>query len=175
MLLEDLLSNAIGICAYGHLNTKGDAFIICGGWPAPDMNFNCASYPDLAQELLDLAKARTGVKITPRVPADHSNSRKQHSIPTNPIYFSPTYAGFAFTFGELMLAYELTANHSAESPRGSSGLRYSNPSSRTREMKMISWFLHTATNVSQISDTIARITTLGRSPTSCYRFVRQLS
>jgi len=82
------------------------------------MNSNCRSYPEFAQELLDLAKERTGGMITPQVLAEHSNNRKQHSIATNPNYFSPAYAGVAFTFGAHMFAFELLANHSAEYPRG---------------------------------------------------------
>lgn len=38
-----------------------------GDWLAPDMNSNCASYPEFAQELLDLAKSRTGGNINPQV------------------------------------------------------------------------------------------------------------
>lgn len=114
----DFLGNETGICAYGHLKTEGDASITRGDWLAPEMNSNCASYPEFTQELLDLATARTGGNITPRVLAEHSNNRKKHSIATNPNYFSPAYAGVAFTFGAHMFAYELLANHSAQDPRG---------------------------------------------------------
>lgn len=117
-LVGDLLGNETGICAYGHLKTEGDASITRGDWLAPEMNSNCRSYPEFAQELEDLAVARTGGNITPRVLAEHSNNRKKHSIATNPNYFSPPYAGVAFTFGAHMFAYELLANHSAEYPRG---------------------------------------------------------
>lgn len=117
-LVGDLLGNETGICGYGHLKTEGDASITRGDWLAPTQNSNCASYPEFAQELLDLAKARTGGNITPRVLAEHSHNRKLHSIATNPNYFSPAYAGVAFTFGAHMFAYELLANHSAEYPRG---------------------------------------------------------
>ncbi|XMA14106.1 hypothetical protein WAI453_006897 [Rhynchosporium graminicola] len=119
-LLGDLLGNQTGICAYGHLKTEGDASITRGDWLAPTQNSNCASYPEFAKELIDLAKAMnpdTGF-ITPRVLAQHSNNRKQHSIATNPYYFSPAYAGIAFTFGAHMFANVLLANHSAEYPRG---------------------------------------------------------
>lgn len=102
----------------GHLKTEGDASITRGDWLAPTQNSNCASYPEFAQELLDLAKARTGGNLTPQVLAEHQYNRKQHSIATNPNYFSPAYAGVAFTFGAHMFAYELLANHSAEEPRG---------------------------------------------------------
>lgn len=56
--------------------------------------------------------------LTPQVMAQHQYDRKQHSIATNPDYFSPAYAGVAFTFGAHMFAYQLLANHSAEYPRG---------------------------------------------------------
>jgi hypothetical protein len=98
--------------------TEGDASITRGDWLATDTNSNCTSYPEFEQELLDLAKARTGGSITPQVLAEHSHNRKQNSISTNPNYFSLAYAGIAFTFGAHMFTYELLANHSAESPRG---------------------------------------------------------
>ena len=116
--LDGLLGNETGICAYGHLKTEGDASITRGDWLAPDMNSNCASYPVFAQQLLDLAKNMTGGNLTPQVLAEHQYQRKLHSIATNPNYFSPAYAGVAFTFGAHMFAYELLANHSAEYPRG---------------------------------------------------------
>ncbi|KAF1818800.1 Cloroperoxidase [Dissoconium aciculare CBS 342.82] len=117
-LVGDILGNQTGICAYGHLKTEGDASITRGDWLAPTQNSNCASYPEFAQELLDLAKVRTGGNITPQVLAEHSHNRKQHSIATNPNYFSPAYAGVAFTFGAHMFAFELLANHSTADPRG---------------------------------------------------------
>lgn len=117
-VIGDLLGNETGICAYGHLKTEGDASITRGDWLAPEMNSNCASYPVFAQELLDLATNMTGGNLTPQVLAQHSYNRKLHSIATNPNYFSPAYAGVAFTFGAHMFAYELLANHSAEYPRG---------------------------------------------------------
>ena len=116
--LDGVLGNETGICAYGHLKTEGDASITRGDWLAPEMNSNCASYPEFTQELLDLATSMTGGNITPQVLAQHSYNRKQHSIATNPNYFSPAYAGVAFTFGAHMFAYALLANHSAENPRG---------------------------------------------------------
>lgn len=116
--LDGVLGNETGICAYGHLKTEGDASITRGDWLAPDMNSNCASYPVFAQQLLDLAKNMTGGNLTPQVLAEHQYQRKLHSIATNPNYFSPAYAGVAFTFGAHMFAYELLANHSAEYPRG---------------------------------------------------------
>ncbi|EME43959.1 hypothetical protein DOTSEDRAFT_129885 [Dothistroma septosporum NZE10] len=114
----DALGNETGICAYGHLKTEGDASITRGDWLAPTDNSNCASYPQFAQELLDLAKKRTGGNLTPQVLAEHQYNRKLHSIATNPNYFSPAYAGVAFTFGAHMFAFELLANHSAAEPRG---------------------------------------------------------
>jgi hypothetical protein len=116
--IGNLLGNETGICGYGHLKTEGDASITRGDWLAPTENSNCASYPHLAQELEDLAVSMTGGLITPQVLAQHQFNRKQHSIATNPNYFSPAYAGIAFTFGAHMFAYELLANHSAEYPRG---------------------------------------------------------
>jgi hypothetical protein len=84
------------------------------------MNSNCRSYPVFAQELLDLAQARNPSNgwITPRVLAEHSSNRKAYSVSTNPNYFSPAYAGVAFTFGAHMFAFQMLANHSAEYPRG---------------------------------------------------------
>jgi hypothetical protein len=117
-LIGDALGNETGICAYGHLRSEGDASITRGDWLAPEMNSNCASYPTFMQELFDLANKRTGGNITPRVLAEHSSNRKAHSVATNPYYFSPAYAGVAFTFGAHMFAYALLANHSAEAPRG---------------------------------------------------------
>ncbi|CZR64239.1 uncharacterized protein PAC_14137 [Phialocephala subalpina] len=117
-IVGDLLGNETGICAYGHLKTEGDASITREEWLEAGMNSNRASYPEFAQELLDLAKARTGGNLTPQVMTEHQYNRKQHSITTNPNYFSPAYAGIAFTFGAHMFAYELLANHSAEYPRG---------------------------------------------------------
>jgi hypothetical protein len=117
-VIGDLLGNETGICAYGHLKTEGDASITRGDWLAPDMNSNCASYPEFTQELLDLAKARTGGNLTPQVLAEHQYNRKQYSIANNPNYFSPPYAGVIFTFGAHMFAYQLLANHSVEYPRG---------------------------------------------------------
>ncbi|KAI9049361.1 hypothetical protein LZ554_006395 [Drepanopeziza brunnea f. sp. 'monogermtubi'] len=116
--LGNFLGNETGICAYGHLKTEGDASITRGDWLAPTQNSNCASYPEFAQELLDLATEMTGGNITPQVLAQHQYNRKQYSIATNPYYFSPAYAGAIFTFGAHMFAYELLANHSTEYPRG---------------------------------------------------------
>jgi hypothetical protein len=117
-ILGDALGNETGICAYGHLRSEGDASITRGDWLAPEMNSNCRSYPVYLQALFDLANKRANGMITPRVLAEHSNMRKQQSIATNPFYFSPAYAGVAFTFGAHMFAFHLLANHSAEEPRG---------------------------------------------------------
>lgn len=119
--LGALLGSASGICGgAAHLKTEGDASITRGDYLDPDtsMNSNCASYPVLLQQLFDLANERAGGMITPQVLAEHSYNRKQHSIATNPNYYSPAYAGVAFTFGAHMFAYELLANHSTEYPRG---------------------------------------------------------
>lgn len=117
--LGNILGNETGICAYGHLRSEGDASITRGDWLAPEMNSNCRSYPEFMQQLFDLADERDpNGWITPRVLAEHADNRKKHSIATNPNYFSPPYAGVAFTFGAHMFAWELLANHSAEYPRG---------------------------------------------------------
>lgn len=113
-----LLGNETGICAYGHGKTEADGSITRGDWLAPEDNSNCASYPKFAQQLLDLAKERTGGNLTPQVMAEHQYNRKQYSLHTNPNYFNPVYGGVAFTFGAHMFAYQLLANHSAENPRG---------------------------------------------------------
>lgn len=70
-VVGDLLGNETGICAYGHLKTEADSSITRGDWLAPEMNSNCASYPEFAQELLDLAKSMTGGNLTPQVLAQH--------------------------------------------------------------------------------------------------------
>jgi hypothetical protein len=117
-VLGELLGNETGICAYGHLRSEGDASITRGDWLAPDHNSNCRSYPEFMQQLFDLSDQRADGLITPRVLAEHADNRKKHSIATNPNYFSPPYAGIAFTFGAHMFSWELMANHSAEFPRG---------------------------------------------------------
>ena len=70
-VVGDLLGNETGICAYGHLKTEADSSITRGDWLAPEMNSNSASYPEFAQELLDLAKSMTGGNLTPQVLAQH--------------------------------------------------------------------------------------------------------
>ncbi|KJX95846.1 oxidase like protein [Zymoseptoria brevis] len=117
--LGDVLGKSSGICGgAAHLKTEGDASITRGDYLAPTMNSNCRSYPQFAQELLDLAQKRENGNISPRVLAEHSYNRKQYSIANNPNYYSPAYAGVAFTFGAHMFAHVLLANHSAEQPRG---------------------------------------------------------
>lgn len=119
-VLGNLLGSASGICGgAAHLKTEGDASITRGDYLGIDgMNSNCASYPQFTQELFDLANEKADGLITPQVLAEHSYNRKQYSIATNPNYYSPAYAGVAFTFGAHMFAFELLANHSAEYPRG---------------------------------------------------------
>jgi hypothetical protein len=63
--LGDLLGNETGICAY--LKTEADSSMTRGDWLAPEMNSKCTSYPEFAQELLDLAKSMTGGNLTPQV------------------------------------------------------------------------------------------------------------
>lgn len=117
---SDLLGTPTGICDYGHLKTEGDSSITRGDFLAPTENSNCASYPNFVQELFDLAEQMNPDTkfLTPQVMAQHQYNRKQWSIANNPNYFSPAYAGVAFTFGAHMFAFELLGNHSAEYPRG---------------------------------------------------------
>lgn len=116
--LQSLLGEESGICAYGHLKSEGDASITRGDFYAPEMNSNCASYPVFFQELLDLATERTGGDITAPVLAEHQHNRKLYSIANNPNYFSPAFAGVAFTPAAHLFVFELMANHSAQYPRG---------------------------------------------------------
>ncbi|ORY75436.1 hypothetical protein BCR37DRAFT_384063 [Protomyces lactucae-debilis] len=116
--LSGLLGKPTGICNYGHLKSEGDASITRGDFLAPEDNSNCASYPKFFQELLDLAKERTGGPITSPVLAEHQHNRKLHSIATNPNYFAPAFAGVAFTPAAHHFVFQLMANHSAEYPRG---------------------------------------------------------
>lgn len=118
--LGALLGSASGICGgAAHLKTEGDASITRGDYLTTDgTDNNCRSYTQYLEQLFDLANEKANGLITPQVLAEHSYNRKQHSIATNPNYYSPAYAGVAFTFGAHMFAYELLANHSAEYPRG---------------------------------------------------------
>ena len=62
------------------------------------MNSNCASYPKFFQELLDTScEVNADCTITMDSLALHQHRRKQYSIATNPNYFSPAFAGVAFT------------------------------------------------------------------------------
>jgi hypothetical protein len=116
--LQSLLGQETGICAYGHLKSEGDASITRGDFLAPTMNSNCASYPQFFQELLDLAKLRNNGNINAPVLAEHQHNRKLYSIANNPNYFSPAFAGVAFTPAAHLFVFELMANHSTEYPRG---------------------------------------------------------
>lgn len=82
------------------------------------MNSNCQSYPVFFQQLLDLATLRNGGNINAPVLAEHQHNRKLYSIANNPNYFSPAFAGVAFTPAAHTFVFELMANHSAENPRG---------------------------------------------------------
>lgn len=116
--LQSLLGEETGICAYGHLKSEGDASITRGDFLAPDMNSNCASYPVFFQELLDLATLRNNGNINAPVLAEHQHNRKLYSIANNPNYFSPAFAGVAFTPAAHLFVFELMANHSAQYPKG---------------------------------------------------------
>lgn len=115
--LESLVGYESGICAYGHLKSEGDASITRGDFYAPTDNSNCASYPQFMQELIDLAKANNGSVDMP-VLAQHQHNRKLYSIANNPNYFSPAFAGVAFTPAAHHFVFQLMANHSAEYPGG---------------------------------------------------------
>ena len=116
--LQGLLGIETGICDYGHLKSEGDASITRGDFLAPTMNSNCASYPEFFQELLDLATEMNGGNINAPVLAAHQNNRKLYSIANNPNYFSPPFAGVAFTPAAHLFVFELMANHSTDDPRG---------------------------------------------------------
>ena len=116
--LQGLVGEETGICVYGHLKSEGDASITRGDFLALEMNSNCASYPVFFQELLDLATEMNDGNINAPVLAAHQNNRKLYSIANNPNYFSPAFAGVAFTPAAHMFVFELMANHSAEYPRG---------------------------------------------------------
>ncbi|GAB0134472.1 hypothetical protein EsDP_00002842 [Epichloe bromicola] len=115
---EALLGMPTGICAYGHLKSEGDASITRGDFLAPDMNSNCASYPVFYNELLELSNKRANGLITASVLAEHQHNRKEYSIANNPNYFSPAFAGVAFTPAAHTFVWALMANHSADNPRG---------------------------------------------------------
>ena len=115
---ELLLGRPTGICAYGHLKSEGDASITRGDFFAPTMNSNCASYSQFYNELLELSNERADGLITAPVLAEHQHNRKLHSIATNPNYFSPAFAGVAFTPAAHTFVWALMANHSSERPRG---------------------------------------------------------
>lgn len=115
---EALLGMPTGICAYGHLKSEGDASITRGDFDAPTMNSNCASYSQFYDELLQLSNERADGLITAPVLAEHQHNRKLHSIANNPNYFSPAFAGVAFTPAAHTFVWALMANHSAENPKG---------------------------------------------------------
>lgn len=80
--------------------SEGDASITRGDYSQPTgENSNCRSYTDYFKELLDLARQVNPAdgNITPSILAAHQNNRKLYSIANNPNYFSPAFAGVAFT------------------------------------------------------------------------------
>ncbi|KAK4701799.1 unspecific peroxygenase, partial [Phenoliferia sp. Uapishka_3] len=117
--LLSALGQESGICGYGHLKSEGDASITRGDFTSPEaMNSNCASYPVFFQQLLDVATEMGDGNITMAVLAAHQNNRKLHSIANNPNYFSPVFAGVAFTPAAHHFVYALMANNSVEFPQG---------------------------------------------------------
>ena len=154
-LQEALLGKTSGICGLGHLSewrvmvavansmlttcppteSEGDASITRGDFSQPDEpNNNCRSYPQFFKELLDLAREKypEDGRITPSILAAHQNNRKLYSINNNPNYFSPAFAGVAFTPAAHHFVFALMANKSAEFPEG-----YLSPEN------LMSWFSYT--------------------------------
>lgn len=120
-LQEAILGETSGICGLGHLKSEGDASITRGDFSQPTgENNNCRSYTDFFKQLLDLAREKypEDGRITPSILAEHQNRRKQFSIANNPNYFSPPYAGVAFTPAAHHFVFALMANKSAEFPEG---------------------------------------------------------
>jgi hypothetical protein len=118
---ESLLGQESGICGLGHLKSEGDASITRGDFSMPTgENSNCRSYTDYFQELLNLAREKypEDGHITPSILAAHQNNRKLYSIANNPNYFSPPFAGVAFTPAAHHFVFALMANKSAENPEG---------------------------------------------------------
>ena len=144
-LQEGLLGKPAGICGLGHLRSEGDASITRGDFSQPTgPNNNCASYPQFTKELLDLARAKypEDGHITPSILAAHQNNRKLYSISNNPNYFSPPYAGVAFTPAAHHFVFALMANKSAEHPEG-----YLSPEN------FMSWFSYTGDPQGEITYT----------------------
>lgn len=84
--------------------------------------------------MLDLAREKypEDGRITPSILAAHQNNRKLHSIANNPNYFSPAFAGVAFTPAAHHFVFALMSNKSAEYPEG-----YLSPEN------LMSWFSYT--------------------------------
>lgn len=144
-LQESLLGKPAGICGLGHLRSEGDASITRGDFSQPtEPNNNCASYPQFAKQLLDLARQKypKDGRITPSTLAEHQNNRKLYSIANNPNYFSPPYAGFAFTPAAHHFVFALMANKSEEYPKG-----YLSPEN------FMSWFSYTGDPQGEITYT----------------------
>lgn len=120
-LQTTLLGQESGICGLGHLKSESDASITRGDFTQPTgENNNCKSYPKFFKQLLDRAKETNPEdgRITPRVLAAHQDARKQHSIATNPNYFSPAFGGVAFTPAAHHFVFALMANKTADDHEG---------------------------------------------------------
>lgn len=144
-LQEGLLGKPAGICGLGHLRSEGDASITRGDFSQPTgNNNNCRSYPQYAKELMDLAREKypEDGRITPSILAEHQHRRKLYSIANNPNYFSPPYAGVAFTPAAHHFVFALMANKSEEFPQG-----YLSPEN------FMSWFSYTGDPQGEITYT----------------------
>jgi len=120
-LQTNVLGQQSGICGLGHLKSEGDASITRGDFTQPTgENNNCKSYPKFFKQLLDRARDTNPEdgRITPRVLAAHQDARKQHSIANNPNYFSPVFAGVAFTPAAHDFVFALMANKTADDGEG---------------------------------------------------------
>lgn len=148
-LQEGLLGKPAGICGLGHLRSEGDSSITRGDFSQPTgPNNNCESYPQFTKELLALAREKypEDGRITPSILAEHQNRRKLYSIANNPNYFSPPYAGVAFTPAAHTFVFVLMANKSEEFPQG-----YLSPEN------FLSWFGYQGDPQGEITYTVSLI------------------